>query len=121
MKFTVHVDAGSGDPQPSPVRTLVLTGELDHGSASALQRAFDEAYAAEARYLVIDLTGLTFCDSTGISVFLGARRALAAREGGVVLAGLNQRIERIFRLTGVARAFATYPTAEEARAALPGA
>ncbi|RCG20097.1 anti-sigma factor antagonist [Sphaerisporangium album] len=119
MNFTVHVDAGSGDPQRPWARTLVLTGELDHGSASRLQKALDKAYAEDARYLVIDLTGLTFCDSTGISVFLGARRAVAARAGGVLLVGLNSRIERIFRLTGVARAFATYPTLREALAALP--
>jgi anti-sigma B factor antagonist len=116
MNFTVHVDAADGGP--SPLRTLVLTGELDHGSAPHLQRALDEAYAAQCRHLVIDVTGLAFCDSTGIGVFLGARQALAPREGTVALAGLNERIERIFRLTGLAHAFSTYATADEARAAL---
>ncbi|GAA3819242.1 STAS domain-containing protein [Sphaerisporangium flaviroseum] len=118
MNFTVHVDAGSDAARPSPVRTLVLTGELDHGSAPHLQRALEEAYAEQCHQLVIDVTGLSFCDSTGISVFLGARRALAARKGSVALAGLNSRIERIFRLTGLASAFSTYPTADEARAAI---
>jgi anti-sigma B factor antagonist len=116
MKFTVHVDAGPPDVHPFPVRTLVLTGELDHVSAPHLQRALEDAYAEKYHHLVIDVTGLEFCDSTGISAFLGARRALAAREGSVVLAGLNARIERIFRLTGLARAFPTYATADEARA-----
>ncbi|MEV7969378.1 STAS domain-containing protein [Sphaerisporangium sp. NPDC088356] len=118
MNFTVHIDTGAADASPSKVRTLVLTGELDHGSAPHLQRALEDAYAEHCRHLVIDVTGLVFCDSTGISVFLGARRAMSAREGSVALAGLNPRIERIFRLTGLARAFATYPTAQEARAAI---
>ncbi|MFC4590170.1 STAS domain-containing protein [Sphaerisporangium corydalis] len=119
MNFSVHVDAAPAEARPSPMRTLVLTGELDHGSAPHLQRALEDAYGDRCRHLVIDVSDLTFCDSTGISVFLGARRALAARDGGVALAGLNPRIERIFRLTGLARAFDTYPTAAEARAALP--
>ncbi|MEU8267992.1 STAS domain-containing protein [Sphaerisporangium sp. NPDC049002] len=118
MNFTVHIDTGTGDSGPSEVRTLVLTGELDHGSAPHLQRALEDAYAERCRHLVIDVTGLAFCDSTGISVFLGARRAMTAREGTVSLAGLNPRIERIFRLTGLARAFPTYATAEQARAAV---
>jgi anti-sigma B factor antagonist len=119
MNFTVRVDSGPADHQRDKVRTLVITGELDHGSAPHLQRALEEAYAERCRHLVIDVTGLAFCDSTGISVFLGARHAMAAREGSVALAGLNARVERIFRLTGLASAFATYPTAAEARAALP--
>ncbi|MGW4642967.1 STAS domain-containing protein [Sphaerisporangium sp. NPDC004334] len=118
MNFTVQVEGGSADGQSSPVRTLVLTGELDHGSVPHLQKVLDKAYADQCRHLIIDVTGLAFCDSTGISVFLGARRALAAREGSVALAGLNARVQRTFRLTGVADAFSTYPTADEARAAL---
>jgi anti-sigma B factor antagonist len=118
MNCTVHVDAGSADGRPLAVRTLVLTGELDHRSAPQLQRALEDAYAERCRHLIIDVTGLGFCDSTGISVFLGARRALASSQGNVTLAGLNQRIERIFRLTGLDQAFSTYPTADEARAAI---
>ncbi|WP_248963266.1 STAS domain-containing protein [Sphaerisporangium perillae] len=119
MNFTVHVDgASTADAHPSPVRILVLTGELDHGSAPHLQKVLEEAYAQQCRHLIIDVTGLAFCDSTGISVFLGARRALAAHGGSVALAGLNSRVQRTFRLTGVADAFPTYPTADEARAAI---
>ncbi|MDH2426159.1 STAS domain-containing protein [Sphaerisporangium sp. TRM90804] len=119
MNFTVHADARPADTIPAGVRVLVLTGELDHGSAPRLQQALDEMYTDNCRHLIVDVTGLAFCDSTGISVFLGARRTLSVRDGSIALAGLNPRIERIFRLTGLARAFPTYPTAEDARAAIP--
>ncbi|GGL07926.1 anti-sigma factor antagonist [Sphaerisporangium melleum] len=119
MNFTVRVDGGSADGLlPFPVRTLVLTGELDHGSAPHLRKALEAAYADQCRHLIIDVTGLAFCDSTGISVFLAARQTLAQRDGSVALAGLNARVQRTFRLTGVADAFATYSTADEARAAI---
>ncbi|WP_214415708.1 STAS domain-containing protein [Sphaerisporangium fuscum] len=119
MNFTVHPDAGPSGDVRSPVRILVLQGELDHGSAPHLQRALDEVYAAECRHVVFDVTRLAFCDSTGVSVFLDARRAMAERGGSVALAGLSHRVERVFRLTGLAQAFATYATADEARAAIP--
>ncbi|GII78925.1 anti-sigma factor antagonist [Sphaerisporangium rufum] len=112
MNLTVDVETAG------PVRTLTLAGELDHGGAPHLQQALDDAYTCGCRQLIIDLTGLSFCDSTGISVLLGARRVMAARRGDLALAGVNARVERIFRLIGLAEAFPTYATAEQARAAI---
>jgi anti-anti-sigma factor len=54
---------------------LALCGELDIASAPGLERALDEFGASIPRRLVIDLTDVTFMDSTGLRALLLARSA----------------------------------------------
>lgn len=59
---------------------LAPVGELDHYTAELLRSPLDEALDAGRSRLVVDCSGLEFCDSTGLNVLLGARlRADAAR------------------------------------------
>lgn len=53
---------------------LDVRGELDLAHASALGVAVNQALAANPRRLVIDLNGVPFVDTRGLSVLLGARR-----------------------------------------------
>jgi anti-sigma B factor antagonist len=59
---------------------LALAGELDVFTAPRLRSALREAHPARDESLVLDLRGLTFLDSSGLAVLLGAHEA-AAREG----------------------------------------
>jgi anti-anti-sigma factor len=56
------------------VLVLSPVGEVDVASADVLRDAAREAVAATPRCLVVDLTGLTFCGSTGLVVLMDARR-----------------------------------------------
>ncbi|MGJ3225769.1 STAS domain-containing protein [Micromonospora aurantiaca (nom. illeg.)] len=49
---------------------LRLAGELDLGTAGELSSAIDRVVAEGHRELLLDLTELTFCDSTGIAAFV---------------------------------------------------
>lgn len=53
---------------------LVAAGELDIGSAASLDDALNAT--ATGTPLVLDLRGLTFCDSTGLAILLRARRLM---------------------------------------------
>ncbi|WP_169734272.1 STAS domain-containing protein [Hamadaea tsunoensis] len=79
---------------------VALAGELDLGSRTRLQAALAEAIEA-GRPVVVDLSGLTFMDSTGIAVLTNARRA--AGEAGVPLTVTEATgtVERILEMTGV--------------------
>lgn len=56
---------------------LLVAGELDIGQAERLEAEIAEA-AASGRTLIVDLTGVTFCDSSGLAALLRAKRAHAA-------------------------------------------
>ena len=58
-----------------------LSGELDHHSAAAVRQALDAAMEDGVRELVLDLSGVSFMDSSGIGVILGRYRILRARGG----------------------------------------
>ncbi len=79
-----------------------LTGELDHHSAEGVREALDALIAdTTVKELVLDLSGVSFMDSSGLGVVLGRYRALNGRGGRLLLSGVPANIDRIFRLSGL--------------------
>ncbi|MGC4896826.1 STAS domain-containing protein [Micromonospora sp. DT31] len=81
---------------------LRLAGELDLGAAGELNAAIDSVIAAGHRQLLLDLTELTFCDSTGIAAFVRGDNLLAADGGWLRLTGADGRVARVLEVTGLA-------------------
>ncbi|GIJ25024.1 anti-sigma factor antagonist [Micromonospora qiuiae] len=81
---------------------LRLAGELDMSSAPELNATIDRLAAAGERRLLVDLTDLTFCDSTGIAVFVRGDNLAAAEGGWLRITGATGRVERVLKLTGLA-------------------
>jgi anti-anti-sigma factor len=81
--------------------SLRLDGELDLATAGLLDAQVRQALTGGATQLVIDLGGVTFCDSTGIEALVKARALAAAR--GARLGAVNARgvTLRSMEITGV--------------------
>ncbi|MGD9483842.1 STAS domain-containing protein [Streptomyces sp. TRM70308] len=94
-----------------------LTGDLDHHTAPEVRAALPGLHLHESQQLTLDLGGLTFCDSSGITVLLAARNHALAADAGIALAAVPDRVSRIFRLVGLEHVFPTHPTAQAAEAA----
>ncbi|WP_432867927.1 STAS domain-containing protein [Microbispora rosea] len=101
-------------PVADHVLVVALDGALDYTNAELLRRDVEAALGAEHRQLVLDLSDLGFCDSTGIRILLSIRKLMQERDGAVTLAGPNARLARIFRLTGLINAFTVAPSLAEA-------
>ena len=56
-----------------------------------------------ARHIVIDVSGVTFLDSTGLGALIQIRNAGIARDAAVSLRGVTQRIGQLLRVTGSTR------------------
>jgi anti-sigma B factor antagonist len=82
-------------------RTLVLSGELDLASRPLFDDALHCIEQRQAAALVLDLSEVTFMDSTGLHGVLAAK-SLCARSGCefVVVRGSSQ-VQRLFELSGV--------------------
>ncbi|MEZ0074646.1 STAS domain-containing protein [Planotetraspora sp. GP83] len=113
MTAPVHLTRVPTDP-PGDVLVMALNGSLDFSNAERLRDDLQAALAPEHGGLVLDMAGLDFCDSTGIRILLVIRKLLQERGGSVTLAGLNARLTRIFRVTGLIHAFAVHPGVAEA-------
>lgn len=97
-----------------------LMGELDHGSCPQFREVLPGLSLRPGQRLVIDLTGITLCDSSGISVLIAARNHALAARAAIALAAVPGRVSRILTLVGLSQIFPTYPTARAAEAAWPG-
>lgn len=90
------------------VRIVVMTGEFDMDNVAALRTAMDPT-APDITRFVLDVAGVTFVDSTALSIMLQP-----ALDRTVVLAGtVPPRLARVLELTGADLAFATAPSVAE--------
>jgi anti-sigma B factor antagonist len=92
---------------------LAVEGEVDLATAPVLRSALVELSERETRRIVIDLSEVTYMDSTGLGVLVGAQRRLPAG-GMIVVAGAQPAVRDLFALTGLDRNFGLFSTAEEA-------
>ncbi|MFF3425662.1 STAS domain-containing protein [Streptomyces sp. NPDC002602] len=106
-RFTVAERAADG------AVILALTGELDHDTAQPLRDALDAAITPGVR-LLVDLSKLEFCDSTGLNVLLHSRITAQEAEGTLELAGLTGPVARMFRITGADGVFPVHDDVEQA-------
>lgn len=102
---------------PEQTAVVPVTGEVTFSNVAALDRELAAALEA-ATNLVVDLTEVTFIDSSGLSTLLTA--SARARKGGgkVALVLAQDEPPSIFRFRGVDRLLALYPSREAALAAL---
>lgn len=83
-------------------KVLSVSGELDLAAASSLEEELDRALTSGSQMIVLDLGGLEFIDSTGLSVLVRAHQR--AQDGGLTLGLVNPgaQVERLLSLTGLA-------------------
>jgi anti-sigma B factor antagonist len=90
-----------------------LSGELDLASSPALENELERGAAARAAVVIVDLRGLEFMDSTGLSVLVRAhQRAIENGQQFVVVKG-PQQVQRLLSLTGVADRLTLVDSPEE--------
>ncbi|QWB21517.1 MULTISPECIES: STAS domain-containing protein [Streptomyces] len=102
-----HRDTATG-----PV--LAVAGDLDYAQAPELRLQVDQVTLAPGQCLVLDLSGLAFCDSTGITALLAARQHALAAEADIVLAGVPANLLRVLTLVGLDQVFTLRPDSSHA-------
>ncbi|WP_405776806.1 STAS domain-containing protein [Streptomyces sp. NBC_00859] len=91
------------------VTVVAPAGEIDIDAAPPVREAISGAFQA-GRPVVLDLSGVTFADSSALNLLLWANST-----GTFCLAGpVQQQVQRLFDVTGVDGIFTTAPTRAEA-------
>lgn len=94
---------------------VTASGELDYHTGRQLRERLDEAPLRSGAVLILDLSGITYCDSTGVSVLVHAYRRTEAAGATLALAGAAPAIFRLLSFTGLDRLFRSYDSVETAR------
>lgn len=83
------------------VALLVLDGELDLSVSAQLEAAGATVLADGLRLVVLDLSGLDFCDSSGLGALLRVSRAVTTSGGTCLVAGARGPVARLLTLTSM--------------------
>ena len=82
------------------VHRLIPTGELDIATTPILERAFEAVHQGDAAMIVVDLTQLSFMDSTGIRALMEMTEACAAADRLRIVNG-SPAVVKVLDITGV--------------------
>jgi anti-sigma B factor antagonist len=66
--------------------------------------------------LIVDLSGVSFIDSSGLGALLSGYKNSNLRSGSFILTGLQPRVQSMFELTRLHRVFEIFPTVDDALA-----
>ncbi|WP_411076473.1 STAS domain-containing protein [Streptomyces sp. cmx-4-7] len=99
---------------PGGATVLTAAGELDHHTAPRLSRVLDGTPFEPDRPIMIDLAGLTYCDSTGITVLITAYHRAQTAGTTVTLAAMRPELFHTFRTIGLDQIFTFQPTTTQA-------
>lgn len=92
-----------------------LFGELDHHYAIEIREKIDvEIFSSNVDKLIFDFSNVSFMDSSGIGVIMGRYKMMQARGGCVVLAAVNQNVEKLMSVSGLRKIIPEFHTLDEA-------
>ena len=83
------------------VTIVVVNGYLDGDTAPQFMRAMQELLSEGATRIVLDMEGVHYMSSAGFGLIAGTRQQLADREGMLVIAGLSDKLRKVFDNLGL--------------------
>ena len=91
-----------------------ISGDIDIARAPALREQLLGLLQPGAIRLVVDLSGVTFCDASGLAVLVGVARRVGFLGGALCLAAPAPLVSTILRLTGLDSRFEIFAAVPEA-------
>jgi anti-sigma B factor antagonist len=93
-----------------------VKGEIDVYTAPKLREKLIELVSEGSYDVIVNLEGVDFLDSTGLGVLVGALKRVKAHDGNLALVCTQDKILKIFKITGLTKVFAIHASVEEAAA-----
>ena len=81
--------------------TVVVSGELDAATSPQLDESLEALIDAGVTHLVVDLSDVSFLDSSGLRSIIRALNAIGERQGTLRVSGVSTAVQRILEVTGM--------------------
>jgi anti-anti-sigma factor len=117
---TWSVSAATAGPDDL-TQILAVRGELDVATADSLYRHGQAAIGRHARTLLLDLTGLSFCDARGLSALVQIANDAEAAGCRLGLIAPRPLVAKMLRISGLHKRLPAFATSDEARSRLAAA
>ena len=92
---------------------ITLSGEVDVYSAPLLRETIKDLVDEGKYNIVVNLEKVAFLDSTGLGVLVGGLKRVKHHDGELGIICNQEKILRIFRITGLTKVFPIYQSREE--------
>ena len=100
--------------QEGKVHKVQLAGRLEAATVPVLKAEVQKLSQNKPPYIVFDMAGVTFVDSSGLGALVAALRTVNKVDGDIRIANLTPDVRSIFELTRMHRLFEIYPSSEVA-------
>ncbi len=122
MQLTVqaredYVDLKLDHHSKDGIEVVDVEGEIDVYTAPRLRELLIELVNIGHYQLVVNMEKVEFLDSTGLGVLVGGLKRVRAHDGSLDLVCTQERILKIFRITGLTKVFGIHDSVDEAIAA----
>ena len=96
------------------ITVLLPVGRIDTLAAAELDEALQSAMSAGKHNMVVDMSGVEYISSAGLRALAAVQVRSKAEGGDMKLAGLNQRVTRVFNIIGFDLLMSIHDTTEAA-------
>ena len=114
------MDLKLGHYSKDGIEVVTVEGEIDIYTAPRLRELLIELATKGNYRIVVNLEKVGFLDSTGLGVLVGGLKRVRAHDGSLDLVCAQERILKIFRITGLTKVFGIYQSVDQAIAAREG-
>ena len=108
------MDFGVATRQAGAYTVVEVTGEFDVYTAPVLEESLGELVDGGQRDIVVDLSGVTFMDSTGLGLLIKALKWTREKDGSLRIVANTEKVLKVFRVTGLDSVLALYDTLAKA-------
>ncbi len=95
---------------------IEVGGEIDVYTAPKLRESLVELVNAGRYQIIVDVERVDFLDSTGLGVLVGGLKRVRANDGNLRVVCTQERLLKIFRITGLTKVFAIHDSVPAATA-----
>lgn len=94
--MNLHINTTKGE-----YSSIQLSGEIDVHTAPKLKKELLDTIDETDNMLIVDMDSVSYMDSSGLGVFISALKACKEKECQLKLIKANERIYRLFQVTGI--------------------
>jgi anti-sigma B factor antagonist len=114
------VDLKLGHYNKDGIEVIDVRGQIDIYTAPRLRELLIDLVSKNNYQLIVNMDKVEFLDSTGLGVLVGGLKRVRAHDGSQELVCTQERILKIFRITGLTQVFGIHQTVNQAIAAKKG-
>jgi len=96
------------------IRGINIEGENDVYTSPKVKEALNDLIQKGNYNIIVNLEEVSYIDSTGLGVLIGALKRVKENKGDIKLVCTNLQIKKIFDITGLVKIFDLYDTEEQA-------